>query len=138
MADRALSAELLRWIQSLNLSFPVKDVKRDFSDGFTIAEILAEYYPKLISTQSFARVASRNKKAENWDYLSHLFKVIGFKLPTELDADWKQSIVACTKQAVNCVRQLLIALHAFLERSEENPVDELFSHESLEPSDRPS
>lgn len=64
----ALPRELIRWIQTLQLSKPLKHPKRDFANGFLVAEIAARYVPA-VDMNLFDNVVSSANKLANWKAL---------------------------------------------------------------------
>jgi len=54
----ALSEEELNsiyaWVDEIPLSRPKKNITRDFSDGVMVAEIIHNYYPKLVELHNYA------------------------------------------------------------------------------------
>ncbi|XP_004465021.4 LOW QUALITY PROTEIN: spermatogenesis-associated protein 4 [Dasypus novemcinctus] len=79
-----LSRSVLRWLQGLDLSFFPRNVSRDFSNGFLIAEIFSMYYPGDIELSSFENGTSLKVKLDNWAQLEKFLSRKKLKLPKEL------------------------------------------------------
>ncbi|XP_049720593.1 spermatogenesis-associated protein 4 [Elephas maximus indicus] len=79
-----LSRSVLRWLQGLDLSFFPRNVNRDFSNGYLIAEIFSIYFPWDLKLSSFENGTSLKVKLDNWAQLEKFLARKKFKLPEEL------------------------------------------------------
>jgi hypothetical protein len=101
----SLPREVLRWVQSLDLAYSVKNVKRDFSNGFLVAEIISRYYARDISMHSFDNGNAARAKKDNWLQLIKIFRKLG--LSDICDEEEAHHIACCQDEmAVNFVIKL--------------------------------
>lgn len=74
--QRTLPREIIRWVQGLDLSYSIKDPKRDLNNGFLVAEILSRYYPRpgILNMHSFDNSQNFERRKNNWELLDLFFK----------------------------------------------------------------
>jgi len=71
-------------VQSLDLSYSVKNVRRAFNNGFLIAEIFSRYFPADISMHTFSNTENYGRKRDNWAQLQLFFN--RRKVPIQLNS----------------------------------------------------
>lgn len=57
-----LPRDVIQWLDSLDLSYSVRNPKMDLSNGFTVAEILTRKYPNELSILTFYNAQAKDKK----------------------------------------------------------------------------
>lgn len=89
-----LPREVIKWLQSLDLTHPIRNVRRwalnriydlplhgvahffptlrDFSNGYLVAEVFAWYHPQDIQMHSFSNGTSIQTKLGNWQQLERV------------------------------------------------------------------
>ncbi len=77
MPSLQLQRSVLWWVQSLDLAFPVKNARRDFSNGFLVAEMFSRYYPREVALHSYSTNSCVAERKDNWNQLARLFARIG-------------------------------------------------------------
>ncbi len=81
MASSSLHREVLKWLQGLDLSYSVKDPKRDMMNGFLVAEIFQRYYQGKVQMHSFENSMRLERRQNNWNLLWLFFDKAGIVIP---------------------------------------------------------
>jgi len=50
----ALPRDVINWLDSLDLAYSVRNVRRDLANGFVVAEILSRYFPREVNIYTFS------------------------------------------------------------------------------------
>lgn len=69
-----LPREVLKWVQSLDLTWQVKTPKWDLTNGYLVAEIFSWYFPQEIQMHSFYNRCSLDLKQKNWYIIKNFIK----------------------------------------------------------------
>uniref|UniRef100_A0A1A7XA86 Spermatogenesis-associated protein 4 n=1 Tax=Iconisemion striatum TaxID=60296 RepID=A0A1A7XA86_9TELE len=70
----ALPRDVVKWLQSLLLSVYPKNVRRDLSNGYLLAEIFSHYYPREFSLHLYDKGVSLSAKQKNWSQIQQFIK----------------------------------------------------------------
>jgi len=91
---------LYQWVDKFPLSKPKRDIRRDFSDGTNLTEMIKFSFPQLIDLHNYSPSNSIAQKTYNWNTLNQkVFRKMGFQL-TKKDIE---SVVSCRRWAIENV-----------------------------------
>uniref|UniRef100_A0A3Q3B6M7 Sperm flagellar 1 n=1 Tax=Kryptolebias marmoratus TaxID=37003 RepID=A0A3Q3B6M7_KRYMA len=76
---------LLSWLDKIPFSRPKRKLRRDFSDGVLVAEVVKHFFPKFVDLSSLTvPFNSREEKLRNWNLLNRkVFPKLDFYVPEE-------------------------------------------------------
>ncbi|XP_071609085.1 sperm flagellar protein 1 isoform X2 [Heliangelus exortis] len=97
-------ATLYRWLDTLPLSRPRRNIARDFSDGVLTAEVVKFFFPAMVQLHSYVPTSSTAQKLANWGHLNRkVLQKLGFCVPEEL----LREVAGCRAGAVEQILVLL-------------------------------
>jgi hypothetical protein len=73
---------LVKWLDSLDLSYEVRNPRKDLATGYLAAEIVTRYFPKEVSIYSFHNSQAKDKRHNNWLQVQAFLAKKGFVLDT--------------------------------------------------------
>jgi hypothetical protein len=79
-------------------------LRRDFSNGYLVAEVLSKYFPGDISMHSYTNAVSRAEKLSNWSLITKFLQNQGINLTSE-------TVEAVMSQDQNAVERFLQQLY---------------------------
>ena len=124
--------ELVKWLQSLDLSYKIKNISRDLANGFCIAEILSRYPVPFVTSlpydvtnyyrvnmHQFSNGISFSERTTNWNHITEILtKKYHMTYPPDLPEK-----VKC--QAPNAALEFLVLLYKFLTRKNLNVLNQV-------------
>ena len=113
MIRQSLPREIQKWLQSLDLSYSIKNFRRDLANGFTFAEILSRHPEYKVDMRNFNTGNSEESRAANWKMIKKLLKIYN-QLPFNADI-----IDKCINKAPNQGFDTLVNLYKYLTHKEE-------------------
>lgn len=99
--------EVLKWLHSLDLAYSIKNPRRDFANGFLVAEIFSKFFPQDIKMHSFETGLGISSKISNWGLLEKFFRKQNIKIYKK---DWDPVIYS----APDASTKLIIKVYEFL------------------------
>lgn len=78
-----MQREVIKWLQSLDLSYPVRNPRRDFANGFIAAEIFCRYFDdRYLSMRGISQSTSADARRLNWEQVYAALLKVGCRTIT--------------------------------------------------------
>lgn len=90
-----LPREVLKWIQSLDLTWQLKTPKWDLTNGYLVAEIFSWYFPQEIQMHMYNNGTSLDSKLRNWSLLKNFINRNKLDIPE----DYIEGTIHCKEGA---------------------------------------
>merc|ERR1719265_2025209 len=84
-------------MDEIQLSRPRRNIARDFSDGVLLAEVLHQYFPRLVELHNYSAANSGGQKKYNWATMN---KKVCARLGFQLHADDIDDVIRAVPGAI--------------------------------------
>ncbi|KAH7825523.1 putative CH-like domain in sperm protein [Monocercomonoides exilis] len=102
-----LGREMIKWIQSLDISVIIKNPKRDFANGYVVGEIFSCYFPNEVTKHSFDPGSSSSARTQNWDFLNTFFRKFNVPITPKMIDDTMNYRTEGTQQLIDTMYTFL-------------------------------
>ncbi|XP_063257340.1 sperm flagellar protein 1 [Prinia subflava] len=103
--DAAL-VSLYRWLDTVPLSRPRRNIARDFSDGVLVAEVVKFFFPSLVELHSFVPTSSTAQKVSNWGHLNRkVLSKLNLRIPEEMIQQLVRSRPGTAEQLLQLLKE---------------------------------
>nr|XP_041571508.1 sperm flagellar protein 1 [Taeniopygia guttata]XP_041571509.1 sperm flagellar protein 1 [Taeniopygia guttata] len=100
---------LYRWLDTVPLSRPRRNIARDFSDGVLAAEVVKFFFPSLVDLHSFVPTSSTAQKVANWGHLNRkVLSKLNLRLPEEMIQGLVRSQPGTAEQLLQLLRAKIL------------------------------
>jgi hypothetical protein len=114
-AQGMVPRQVAKWLDSLDLAYQVRNMRRDLANGFIVAEILSRYYPKEVSIYTYDNGNNHARRRDNWEQIAKVLAHREFTLkPSEYEPIFNQ--------APEGAQAFLFKLYEFLTHKKVDPV----------------
>ncbi|XP_013885458.1 sperm flagellar protein 1 [Austrofundulus limnaeus] len=98
---------LLSWLDKIPFSRPKRKLRRDFSDGVLVAEVIKHFFPKFVDLSSLTvPFSSREEKLRNWSLLNRkVFPKLDFYVPEEVISEVVLSSPGAIEPVLSTLRE---------------------------------
>ncbi|WIA15113.1 hypothetical protein OEZ86_003751 [Tetradesmus obliquus] len=101
---------LYTWVDEIPLSRPKRNISRDFADGVLLAEVVANYFPKLVELHNYSSANGMQQKLYNWNTLnSKVLKRLGLQLSKQHMTEIANGTPGAIEQALQVVKLKIAA-----------------------------
>lgn len=84
LRDATPRREILKFLQGLNLTHSVKDMRRDFANGYLVAQICQRHFPQDFQLHAFENGLSMATRRNNWGEILRLIARRNIHIPSVL------------------------------------------------------
>jgi len=111
----AIPRKLSQWFDKLDLTYAVRNLTRDFANGFLVAEIISRVYEGDVDIYQYYNGLRMEKRQDNWERIEKILKKRGFTISR---GDWEPIM----HRAKGASLEFLKRLYAFV-TGDDKPIE---------------